>query len=140
MPVYSVPRNWASSRSLAKLLQPGPRRLPVGFDSQLVFDLFQECQRGLFHRVETGSIADRGEGLFQVDPRRRPVAGGDGDAAPVEQLLPLLQHERQLFFPASVELALAGSALLGQGDIELAAQRDVVPDDKQPAAQDRHGA
>ena len=125
---------------VAEGLEPGPGRLAVGLDAQLLLDPLQQRLGGFLQGIQPGLGADGRQRLLQVEACAGPVAGGHGDAGAVEQLLALLLHERQPALLERVVLPLLRQALLRECDVQLAPQRDIVPDDEQDHAEDGQGA
>ena len=97
---------------LDELLEAGLRRPPVGLDAQLLLDLFQQRWAGPLMSSTRGSLANGRQCLLQVEACTWPIAGGHGDAGTVEQLLPLLPHERQTLLLDARRARAAGPGVL----------------------------
>ncbi len=120
-----------------KPLKTGGGCAAVGLDAQLLLDVFQK-RLGWPPQLFKRRLAPQGrQCLLEVEPRARPVAGGHGDPGTVKQSLPLLADQRAMVFLAGVLFSLAGVALVRPGHVELATQRNVVPEHKEHRARDR---
>ena len=94
MPVYSVPRNWASSRLATNCWRRAADARRSASTRSSLLDLFQEGLSGLAQLFKRRLVAEGRQCLLQVEASIRPIAGGHGDPGAVEQLLSLLPHDR----------------------------------------------
>ena len=95
MPVYSVPRNWASSRRPTNdCIRARDARRSASTRSSCS-TCFSSARAGSFMVSKPRLAADRRQRLLQVEPRGGPITGGHGDAGAVEELLPLLLEQGQ---------------------------------------------
>ena len=127
MPVYSVPRNWASSRLVTNCWSRTSDASPISLDTQLVADRLQERlarARAAFHmgpRRQESSMPSPGRGRA-FDQSLAATAR----RALSNQLLPLLPHARATHV-ALGERSISrcrSSTLFHQCHVQLATQRD----------------
>ena len=138
MPVYRVPRNWASSRKPANDCNRARDARRSASTRSSCSTRLSRATAGSLSDPSRGFAADRRERLLEVDSSASPITGGHGRRGRCRRASALLAatSASRCSSRASM-LTLPRLPLFRQCNVELGLQHAVVPDDEEHDAQCR---